>query len=96
MINLLKYIKNRNKVKQYHYACLKTLGNRNSVAAFGRFWENNGDDLMTLVAGKLVEYSQNNTYTPEEYLAYRTGINEISKFFLDACAELKVYEKENK
>ncbi|MBP7118464.1 hypothetical protein KBA63_00090 [Candidatus Woesebacteria bacterium] len=93
-MNLLKYIQNRNKVKK-DLPCLKTLGNKTAVASFGRFWENNGDDLMTVVAGKLLQYSEQNNYTREEFAAYKEGVGVLSKFFAECWAEKEEQEKDH-
>lgn len=91
-MNLLRYLKNRQKVKE-NYPCMKILGSKSTVASFGKFWENNGSDLMAVVAAKLLDYTEDENFTKEELIAFKKGLGAISEIFPKCWAETEQYKE---
>jgi hypothetical protein len=72
---------------------MKTLGSQGKVDKFGKFYVLNQIEMSTLVATLLIRFSARERYTPEEFVRYRAGLNDMLKFFRE-CASVPNPKKE--
>jgi len=75
--------------------CEGLLGSTAKVQAFAKFWENNGDDLMVIVADSLNNYCSENNINSEQHAAFKAGQVSLGNFFLQCYMETTA-QAENK
>jgi len=91
--NIRQFFKNQSKEGK---ECQKVLGNTKKLGEFAKFWENNGNDIAVVVAGKLIDFSTSREYTEKEFAAYKEGLQEVG-IFLGLCwTEYEMLKQDSK
>lgn len=70
----------------------RVLGSVGKVDQFGNFFINNGVELLTVEASLLIKFSSTESYTKEEFIAYRKGLQAMRNFFKQ-CATKETKSK---
>lgn len=65
---------------------VRILGGKGEVWAFAKFYEVNAGGLLKFTTNALNEFCINNSFTKEEFEAYRAGLGEFGNF-LQACLD---------
>lgn len=85
--SLVKYNQNLASAKPETPSCQKTLGYVHKVGEFGAFFREHAGDLRIVMAQKLMEFAETQVFTPEEYAAYKFGLNDMNAFFNECFKE---------
>jgi hypothetical protein len=91
MTPLKELLENRAQNREV-YPCEKVLGDLSRVYRMADLYTSNADLIELIVANELLEYCSTETFTTEEYAAFRKGVQKIGEFMGECAKERNTIE----